>query len=101
MNNELMKLIKSVQPTGRMGNNNEPVWNAEKVYGLMVKAQQQVNSVDLADVGGSLLRETTMRANLALPENDQDLKWFDETCDHKKSGDFMERLFDELKLGKQ
>jgi hypothetical protein len=50
MNNELMKLIKSVQPTGRMGNNNEPVWNAEKVYGLMVKAQQQVNSVDLADV---------------------------------------------------
>ena len=62
---------------------------------------QQVNSVDLADVGGSLLRETTMRANLALPENDQDLKWFDETCDHKKSGDFMERLFDELKLGKQ
>ena len=52
MNNELMKLIKSVQPTGRMGNNNEPVWNAEKVYGLMVKAQQQVNSVDLADVVG-------------------------------------------------
>ena len=50
MNNELMKLIKSVQPTGRMGNNNEPVWNAEKVYGLMVKAQQQVKSVDLADV---------------------------------------------------
>lgn len=53
MNNELIKLIKSVQPTGRMGNNNEPVWNAEKVYGLMVKAQQQVNSVDLADVGGN------------------------------------------------
>lgn len=63
--------------------------------------REQIKSVDLVDVGGSLLRETAMRANLAMPENDQDLKWFEETCDRKKSGDFMERLFDGLRLGKQ
>ena len=51
-NLELIKLINATRPTGRMGNNNEPVWNAEKVYDLMVKAQQQVKSVDLADVVG-------------------------------------------------
>lgn len=54
MNNELIKLIKQERPTGRMGNNNEPVWNAEKVYDLMVKAQQQVKKCDLDDVGKSL-----------------------------------------------
>lgn len=54
MDSELIKLIKNERPTGRMGNNNEPVWNAEKVYDLMVKAQEQVKSVDLAEVGGSL-----------------------------------------------
>lgn len=46
-----------------------------------------------------LLRECVMRSNLALPENEQDLKWFDETCSVKNSGDFYERLHAALELG--
>lgn len=46
-----------------------------------------------------LLRETTMRASLAMPETEQDLKWFDEGVSVDKSGDFMERLFSALDLG--
>ena len=49
--------------------------------------------------GWPLLRETAMRANLALPETEQDLQWFDEGVSVKNSGDFMERLFESLDLG--
>lgn len=47
----------------------------------------------------SLLRETVMRCNLAFPEDEQDLKWFDEGLDIHKSGDFQNRLFKTLGLG--
>ena len=43
-----------------------------------------------------LLRETAMRANLAFPASDEDNKWFDDGLHHKRSGDFMFRLFDAL-----
>jgi len=42
---------------------------------------------------GKLLVETAMRAHLALPTNDEQMKWFDDGTDHKLSGDFMERLY--------
>jgi hypothetical protein len=48
----------------------------------------------------SLLRETVMRANLALPETSQDLVWFDEGVTIQKSGDFFERIVKALDLGK-
>ncbi len=47
----------------------------------------------------SLLRETVMRSNLAMPETEQDLKWFDEGVTHLRSGDFFERLVRHLDLG--
>lgn len=46
-----------------------------------------------------LLRETTMRSRIAFPENEQDELWWNEGLDHKKSGDFMERLFNAMELG--
>ena len=46
-----------------------------------------------------LLRELTMRSQIAFPENEQDEKWFDEGIDRKRSDDFMERLWHTLKLG--
>ena len=45
-----------------------------------------------------LLRELTMRSQIAFPENEQDEKWFDEGIDRKRSDDFMERLWHTLKL---
>ena len=59
-----------------MGYNSEPVWNAEKVYDLMVKAQQQVKKCDLADVGGSLQPKTCKVVN----DNDEEFPCDVTTC---------------------
>ena len=45
-----------------------------------------------------LLREVVMRTNIAFPENEQDLQWFEEKCDHRKT-DLMIRLSEILRLG--
>lgn len=44
----------------------------------------------------NLLRETVMRAHLAMPENDQDAEWFD---DPEIDIDFMEQIHKVLNLG--
>lgn len=46
-----------------------------------------------------LLRETVFRCQLAFPESEQDLKWFDEGTVIQNSGDFFERIDKELGLG--
>lgn len=46
-----------------------------------------------------LLREVTFRCNLALPTSEEELEWFEEGCDRKKSGDFALRLFKRLGIG--
>lgn len=43
-----------------------------------------------------LLRETVMRAHLALPENKQDEEWFD---DPTMNIDFMQQIHKVLNLG--
>lgn len=51
----------------------------------------------------SLLRETVMRNQLAFPESEQDIKWFEEGLkgmDEKRKHVFMNCLFSELKLGR-
>ena len=60
---------------------------------------EQLHKPDVMESVLPLLRECVMRSNLALPENEQDLKWFDETCSVKNSGDFYERLHAALELG--
>ena len=47
----------------------------------------------------ALLRETVMRCQIALPETEQDLNWFDQGCSIRTSGDFFERIVTELDLG--
>ncbi len=55
------------------------------------------SSKDIDDLK-KLLRETVMRAHLAMPENKQDEKWFDdERMDHV----FIQRVYEVLKLGKK
>lgn len=45
-----------------------------------------------------LLRETVMRANFAMPENEQDEKWFYE---ERTNHEFIIKIFKELKLGNE
>lgn len=40
-----------------------------------------------------------MRCQIALPETEQDLNWFDQGCSIRTSGDFFERIVTELDLG--
>jgi hypothetical protein len=44
----------------------------------------------------NLLRETVMRAHFALPENDQDAKWFD---DPGTDPEYVLKIFEVLNLG--
>lgn len=46
------------------------------------------------------LREAIMRANLALPESEEDLKWFDEGINVDRDHKFIERVFHIAGLGK-
>jgi len=56
-----------------------------------------LDTTDDVDNLKKLLRETVMRAHFALPENDEDAKWFD---DPGPAPDFMHKIFDVLELGK-
>jgi hypothetical protein len=47
----------------------------------------------------SLLMETVMRCQIAMPETGMDLIWFEETCAVANSGDYFERLTKHLNLG--
>lgn len=47
------------------------------------------------EVALPLLRELVMRGQFAFPENEDDLKWFDEGINHQ----FMEELMTKLSLG--
>jgi hypothetical protein len=81
----------------------EEFYTKGKVSIILSEYAQLVANKNLAqpDVSGSLplLRETAMRCNIVFPENEEDEKWFNETCDVKKSGDFMERIIKGLGLG--
>lgn len=46
-----------------------------------------------------LLRETVMRNHMALPENSQDEKWFDEGCSMKDTPDFLITVYKTIGLG--
>jgi len=60
---------------------------------LNIADNQQLN---IADVSRSLFIELTVRANLIFPVTEQELAWFEEGTNFKKSGDFMPRLFKEV-----
>lgn len=47
-----------------------------------------------------LLRETAMRCQIAFPQNQEDLDWFNDGLSPKKPCDFMDRLFDTIDCGK-
>lgn len=47
-----------------------------------------------------LLREFVMRSNMALPESEEDLKWFEDGISAEKNPEFIERLFAVAGLGK-
>jgi hypothetical protein len=46
-----------------------------------------------------LLREVVMREHLALPENNQDAKWFDDGGHSNGAHEFRVRLYEVLNLG--
>lgn len=68
----------------------------------------QIKSMEnyIRDVDGQvkelreLLREVVMRTNIAMPETEQDIKWFDEVINAEIDNNFIERIFKTLKLGK-
>jgi len=41
----------------------------------------------------NLLRETLMRCRLSFPQDEQDIKWFEEGTDIAKSGNYFERVY--------
>lgn len=63
---------------------------------------ESVKSLQQQDISDSLLllRETVMRSNLAMPENEQDEKWFNEKINPKQDDNFIERLYKVLNIGK-
>ena len=65
----------------------------------MMEEYAKGKTLPISFVSGSLLRETAMRTNIAMPETEEDVEWFEETVARSKSGDFMERLYKCLDLG--
>jgi hypothetical protein len=77
-------------------------YHSEDWYKLESKVNQLERELleanfDISDLK-KLLRETVFRCQLALPEDVDSIKWFDEGCDVSKS-DFFERIYNELNLG--
>lgn len=73
-----------------------------KLSYLCLNEFEQMPKFSKAHVSGNevalpLLRELVMRGQFAFPENEDDLKWFDEGINHK----FMEELMTKLSLGKE
>ncbi len=57
------------------------------------KTQLPFKKVDVSlGYGDELLRETATRTQIILPTDEKSLKWWDEGTDHRKCGDFSERL---------
>lgn len=72
-----------------------------KSYLIMAQNKKKPRKLSLRNTDViCLLRETAMRNRIAFPENEEDEKWFNEGVKKHKSGDFMERLFNALKLGR-
>lgn len=46
-----------------------------------------------------LLRQTVMRNHMAMPENKQDERWFDEGWSMDKSPEYLKMIYETLELG--
>lgn len=66
----------------------------DKIERLEKKLSEQSQRIESLT---NLLRETAMRGHFAMPENDQDVEWFEEK---RSNADFVEQIFTVLKLGK-
>lgn len=53
----------------------------------------------MREINQNFLREFVMRTNMALPESEEDLKWFEEGINAIKNPEFIEQLFVAAGLG--
>jgi hypothetical protein len=85
--------VKTYNSMSITGLNNLPFVLYDSVAAIMEAYAKYYHKTKITELNAdSLFREVVMRCNIEFPQNEQDLKWFEETCDVKKSGDFFERV---------